>query len=121
MKAFSVLCILALSTFAQAATQDWKVVAETSNCSEKIQILAKEGEKFVYALKGDQKTKLTAVDNATFSKDAAKASTFVSDKSAEGETLTFSNPSVVEANPPKIQIANTNKTRGNDKCPMVVK
>jgi hypothetical protein len=120
MKALTIFSIIIASS-AFAASADWKVVAETSNCPEKVQILAKEGEKFVYAVKGDVKTKLAGEGNNAYERDSQKAVTFSSEVNARGETISFRNPSVVEANPPKIQFASANKGLETQKCNLLVK
>jgi hypothetical protein len=120
MKAFTILSLF-IASITFAATPAWQVVAETSNCSEKIQILAKEGEKFVYALKGEEKTKLIGEANSSYNKDSPKAVIFSSQANSRGETISFTNPSVVEANLPKIQFANTNKGLAPQKCNLSVK
>jgi hypothetical protein len=120
MKSFTILSIFVAST-AFAANPAWKVVAETSKCTEKIQILAKEGESFVYAVKGGEKTKLIGEANSIYNKDAPKAVTFSSQANARGETISFTNPSVVEANLPKIQFASANKGLEPQKCNLSVK
>jgi hypothetical protein len=94
---------MSLSTVAWSA-QDWKVVAETTVCEEKIQIMGKEGEKYVLAVRGDGKTKLFAKDGSTFKNDAMRSTEFASDKSSE-VSYTFIQPSYVEANPPKIDVS----------------
>ena len=120
MKALSLLSLF-IATSAFAATPEWKVVAETSDCSKKIQILAKEGEKFVYAVKGSEKTKLAAEGSNTFKKDSPKAVSFSSTANENGETISFMQPSMVEANPPKIQVSNNNKSIAPEKCNLTVK
>lgn len=120
MKSITILAFFIAST-AFAATPDWKVVAETLNCSEKIQILAQEGEKFVFAVKGEEKTKLMGEANSTYNKDAPKAVTFSSQANARGEKISFTNPSVVEANLPKIQFASATKGLEPQKCNLSVK
>lgn len=120
MKVLSLLSLF-VATSAFAATPEWKVVAETSDCAEKIQILAKEGEKFVYAQKGAEKTKLAALGADTYKKDSPKAVAFTSTANDSGETISFTNPGMVEANPPKIQIANSNKGIAAQKCNVTVK
>jgi hypothetical protein len=110
MKQVLFFSLMTLSSIA-AAGADWKVVATVSDpaCAEKIQILAKEGEKFVYAVNGADKNKLLAEDGSTFSADSMKSTTFVSDAAEKRElgdpTYTFTHPSYVEANPPKLDIA----------------
>lgn len=101
MKKFLVFSLLITSAFSYAAA-DWKVVAETTSCEEKIQVLGKEGEKYVLAVKGDEKTKLFAVDGSAFKTDSMKSTEFVSKK--EDVTYRFIQPSYVEANPPKIDV-----------------
>lgn len=101
MKKFLILSLLSFTTLSFAAAE-WKVVAETTSCEEKIQVLGKEGEKYVLAVKGDEKTKLFAVDGSLFKVDSMKSTEFVSKKG--DATYRFIQPSYVEANPPKIDV-----------------
>lgn len=100
MKKFLILFLLTLSSISNA--DDWKVVAQTISCEEKIQVLGKEGEKYVLAVKGDEKIKLFAVDESTFKVDSIKSTEFISKK--DDVTYRFIQPSYVEANPPKIDV-----------------
>lgn len=118
MKSVFLLSLMSLTTFAYSASE-WKVVAETTtNCKEKIQVLAKEGEKFVYVADGDAKTKLFAEDGTTYSETNGKAVIFSneSDKNldAAAKRFTFTQPSMVDGNPPKIDVA-MNGVRDNCK------
>ncbi len=102
MKQFFFISLLSLSSLAYSA--DWKVIAETISCDEKIQILGKEGEKFVKAVAGNEETKLFAKDGSEFHENTMKNTEFVSNgKSAV--SYTFRQPSYVEGNPPKIDVA----------------
>ncbi|MFP5385867.1 MAG: hypothetical protein ACLGHN_07285 [Bacteriovoracia bacterium] len=103
MKQLFFLSILSLSSLAFSA-QEWKVVAETTSCDQKIQVLAKEGEKYVKAVSGDEVTKLFPKDGSVFHENTMKMTEFVSDKSSEVK-YTFIQPSYVEANPPKIDVS----------------
>jgi hypothetical protein len=109
MKSLLFLAIMSLSSMAMAAA-DWKVVAETTSCDQKIQIMGKEGEKFVMAVRGEEKTKLFAEDGSAFHADTMTNTEFSSDKK-EDVSYRFIQPSYVEANPPKIDVAynGTNK------------
>lgn len=109
MKHLLFISFMSLSTLSFAAT-DWKVIAETTSCNEKIQIMGKEGEKYVLAVKGDEKTKLFAKDDSVFHENAMKSTEF---EAKSGDvTYRFIHPSYVEANPPKIDVAyNGTKTR----------
>ena len=102
MKHLFLISALSLSSMAFAA-QDWKVVAETTSCDEKIQIMGKDGEKFVMAVRGDEKTKLFAKDGSAFKEESMKSTEFVSGKDAD-VSYRFIQPSYVEANPPKIDV-----------------
>lgn len=103
MKHFLFITIMSLSSFAWSA-QDWKVVAETTACSDKIQVMGKEGEKYVLAVRGDEKIKLFAKDGSVFNENAMRSTQFVSEKNAD-VTYTFTQPAYVEANLPKIDVA----------------
>lgn len=100
MKHLLFISLMSLSTLSFAA--DWKVVAETTSCDEKIQVLGKEGEKYVLAVKGEEKIKLHAKDNSVFNENAMKSTEF--EAKADGATYRYIQPSYVEANPPKIDV-----------------
>lgn len=109
MKSVFLLSLMSFTSFAWSSA-DWKVVAETTNnCKEKIQVLAKEGEKFVYVAEGDMKTKLLAEDGSGYSSESGKAIVFSneSDKSltTAAKRYSFTQPSMVDGNPPKINVA----------------
>lgn len=93
--------MLTMTSFTWAAA-DWKVVAETTVCSDKIQILGKDGEKYVQAVNGEEKRKLFSKDGSSFNEDSMKMTEFVS---VGDPTYTFIHPSYVESNPPKIDVA----------------
>jgi len=119
MKSFLFFSIMALSSLSWAA-QNWKVVAVTTNdCKEKIQVLAKEGESFVYLDDGAAKTKLFAADGSSYSEQSGKMISFsnASDKTSL-EKYTFTQPSMVDPNPAKIHIA-SNGLKAN--CKMKLK
>jgi hypothetical protein len=82
-----------------ANSQDWRVVAlSTTSCQDKIQVLAKEGEKFVYVTSGQEKIKLPSTDGAVFSADSGRSVVF------KNAPYTFTQPSMVDPNPPKLEI-----------------
>lgn len=103
MKHLFFLALMSLSTVSMAAA-DWKVVAETTSCDEKIQIMGKEGEKYVMAVRGEEKTKLFATDGSVFHENTMRPTEFKSDKAGD-VTYRFLQPSYVEGNPPKIDVA----------------
>jgi hypothetical protein len=100
MKHLFVVSLLSLSSFASAA--EWKLIAKTTLCEDRIQIMGKEGEKYVLALKGDQKIKLFSKDDSVFLEHSLQTTEFES-KNAD-VTYRFIRPSYVEANPPKIDV-----------------
>lgn len=105
MKSLIALSLLSLS--ASAFSADWKVVAETMDCSDKVQILAKDGEKFVQVKTGDKVQKLISQDGSAFSSQGGKSTVFVSAKKETHlgvPTYEYTHPSYQEANPPKIDI-----------------
>lgn len=102
MKHLLFISLMSLSSLSLAAT-DWKVIAETTSCDEKIQIMGKDGEKYVLAVKGDEKIKLFAKDNSVFQENAMKSTEF--EAKSEDVSYRFIHPSYVEANPPKIDVA----------------
>ena len=110
MKSVFLLSLMSLTSFTYAATAEWKVVAEsTTNCKEKVQVLAKEGEKFVFVTEGGTKTKLAAEDGSAYSDQSGKAVVFSNEKdqslSAASKRFTFTNPAMVDGNPPKINVS----------------
>lgn len=109
MKHLLFVSLMSLSTLSFAAA-DWKVIATTTSCDEKIQIMGKEGEKYVLAVKGEEKTKLFSADNSEFHENSMKNTEFES--KGQDVSYRFIHPSYVEANPPKIDVAsNGEKTR----------
>jgi hypothetical protein len=101
MKTILFLSLLSASLSA-FSSDDWKLIAETVSCDQKIQILGKAGEKYVLAVRGDETTKLFSKDGSAFNEDSMKSTEF----EARGSTVayTFFQPSYVEANPPKIDV-----------------
>lgn len=99
--------LLTLTSLSWAA-QEWKVVAETTICDEKIQIMGKDGEKYVVAVHGNEKTKLYSKDGSAFNEESMQMTEF----SSNGEpTYNFIHPSYVEANPPKIDVSYSGKRK----------
>lgn len=122
MKSVFFFSLLSLSTFAWTATE-WKVVAETTGaCKEKLQVLAKDGEKFVYVAEGDTKTKLFAEDGSAFSEQNPRAVVYTNsnDKTLNesSKKFTFVQPSMVDGNPPKLNVASNGV---KDNCKMNLK
>lgn len=114
MKHLFVLTIMSLSSIVSAAPE-WKVVAETTSCADKIQIMGKEGEKYVMAVHGDEKTKLFPKDGSKFQAESMKSTEFASNKN-DDVSYRFIQPSYVEANPPKIDVAYSGEK--NKRCKM---
>lgn len=109
MKSVILLSLMSFSTFA-FSTEDWKVVAETTNgCKETVKVMAKEGEKFVYATEGANQVKLFAEDGSAFTQQNPKAVVYTNrnDKklSAAAKRFTFVQPAMVDGNLPKIEIS----------------
>jgi hypothetical protein len=98
---------MSLSSLTFAA--EWKVVAETTLCDEKIQVMGKEGEKYVLAVNGEKKTKLFAKDGSTFSEQSMSSTEFVSKQ--DDVSYRFIQPSYVEANPPKIDVSHNGEKK----------
>lgn len=122
MKSVFFLSLLSIASLASAAT-DWKVVAETTGaCKEKLQVLAKEGEKYVLVTEGDTKTKLFAEDGSAYSEQNAKAVVYTnnSDKSLNesSKKFTFLQPAMVDGNPAKL---NVSMNGVKDNCKMNLK
>lgn len=98
---FITIMVMTSLSFAQA---EWKVIAETTSCADKIQILGKEGEKFVLAVQGDKRTKLYAKDDSSFKENAMRTTEYRSAANSD-VSYTFIQPSMVEGNPPKVDIS----------------
>lgn len=88
---------------------NWKTIAQTTNCDEKIQIMGKEGEKYVVALKGEEKIKLFSNDGSTFKSHSINSNEFTNE--VEGMKYRFIRPGDVEGNPPKIDLSIDNKRK----------
>jgi hypothetical protein len=122
---FSLMSLTILTTGSAWAAQDWKVIAETTKCTEKFKVLAKEGEKFVYVVDAKEaKTKLSSEDGATFSDHSGKSVIFSNhnDKTATNTNkFTFVQPSMVDGNPPKLDVSLNSTTGEKDNCKMSLK
>lgn len=121
MKALFVLSTIVLSSMAWSAAE-WKTIAVTSDCAQKVSIEAKEGESFIYAVQDGKKTKLTAENNKPFKLDTP-ASTAYSNTKEDAEKnksalYTFTQPSMVEANLAQIDVNHNGK---RDRCKLVNK
>lgn len=103
MKHLLLVTLMSVSATAWSAN-DWKVIAETTSCAEKIQIMGKDGEKYVLAVQGEEKTKLFSKDGVAFKEDSMNRVEFSSDKSAD-ISYNFTQPSYIEANLPKIDVS----------------
>ncbi len=103
MKQIFFITIMAMTTVS-FAQEDWKVIAETTSCAEKIQILGKAGEKYVLAVHGDERTKLYAKDGSSFKEDAMRTTEYRSTEKSD-VSYTFIQPSMVEGNPPKVDVS----------------
>jgi hypothetical protein len=115
MKAVFFLSLSLLSVTAWSA-QDWKVVAETTNCLDKLEVLAKPGEKSVFVVNGEKKIKLQSEDGSTFENDGPSTTTFTNehDKSAI-DKYSFTQPGMVDGNPPKLTVLHA---ESKDQCRM---
>ncbi len=111
MKSFFTISLMALTSWA-FADAGWKVIAVTDNCREKVEILAKPGEKYVIADKNGEQEKLFAKDGSAFNPEGMAGNEF---KSAN---ITYGHPSMVEANPPKLDLVESGK---KTHCRMVSK
>ena len=108
MKSVFLLSLMSFATMAHSA-QEWRVVATTTSaCKEKVEVLAKVGEKFVYVNEAGVKTKLYSEDGSTFSDENPRSVVFTntSDKSLSesSKRYTFIQPSMVDPNPAKIKL-----------------
>lgn len=115
---FLLLLVLTFMTMLSARA-DWKIVASTTSCLDKIEVLAKEGETFVYVLDGGKKIKLDSVDGSAFSQESGKMVTFTNKNNSslmpESKRFVFDRPSVVDGNPARLEILNDS---GAKKCKM---
>lgn len=123
MKSAFFLLLMVFSVFARSTTQDWKVVAEsTTACKEKLLVLAKEGEKFVYVAEGSTRTKLFPEDGSSYTELNSKPVIYTNshDKmlNESSKRFTFVQPSMVDGNPAKLNVAMNGV---KDNCKMKLK
>lgn len=112
MRTIIISSLIALSIPAFAAVEGWQVIAESGkDCPEKVQILGKEGEKYVRALYDGKDQKLISKSKEAFTSDAKREMTFESMKEeSRNETVKFTNPGMVESNVPKVEVVKNGKT-----------
>jgi hypothetical protein len=102
------LSLFSLTTFAA----DWKPIAESTDCGEKVQILAKEGENFVKLVKGDHEEVLNSRSSSNFTTDDPEKRLF------ENKNYTFYRPAVMDSAAPKLTITSEGKSH---RCTMKAK
>ncbi len=123
MKFSALFLIAAFSTFAWASNADWNVVAETipGACEEKIQILAKTGEKYVMVARGEMRDKLYSKDKSAFNREDSVEVQFES-LPVNGKlikpTFLFTKPSIMNGSPAKIEVTQSGSRR---MCKMALK
>jgi hypothetical protein len=122
MKVLFILTLFSFTTLCWSS-DDWKVIAEsTGPCEEKRDVLAKVGEPYVFVQDGIKKIKLFSEDGSVFSEESPKALVFTNAKDKRlldnDKKFTFYLPSVVDGNPPKLDIATQLK---NEKCRLKTK
>lgn len=107
----SSLLIFSASSFA-ASVDGWQIIAEsTKDCPENVQILGKDGEKYVRALYDGKDQKLVSKNKEAFSANAKREMTFETMKEeAKNETVKFTNPGMVESNMPKVEVVKNGET-----------
>lgn len=111
MKSFLIFSLLSMNVFAAA---DWVSLGETENCPEKVEVFAKEGEKFIEVSVGNKRTKLFSVDKSAYVKDTPRTTEFTSlDKS-----LTYFQPGMADGNPPKLSLMSSGS---KEICKLVLK
>jgi hypothetical protein len=104
MKSFLTFSLCLTSTLAFAS--EWRVIAETRDCFEKVKIQGKESEKYVIAELPKGKVKLVSVDDHPYKSMAPAGTEYISaDKS-----IRYLQPGYVEGNPPKLFIVKNGKT-----------
>lgn len=123
MKLPMIVLSAAFAFAAFANESDWNVVAETlpGACEEKMQILAKPGEKYVMIVKGETKEKLFSKDKSAFNRDDSVEVQFESALAAEKSlkpSFVFTKPSYVNGSPAKIEITNNGSKQ---MCKMALK
>jgi hypothetical protein len=122
MKVLFILTLFSFTTLCWSS-DDWKVIAEsTGPCEEKRDVLAKVGEPYVFVQDGIKKIKLFSEDGSVFSEESPKALVFTNAKDKRlldnDKKFTFYLPSVVDGNPPKLDIVTQLK---NEKCRLKTK
>jgi hypothetical protein len=119
MKVPYLLSLLTVTTLTWAAAQEWKVVAESMKCKDKLQVLGKEGERFVYVIDGTDKIKLIADDASAFTEQNSRQVTFSNKGQSEsGRVYTFTQPGVMDGNPGKLEVVMNGEL---SKCKMALK
>lgn len=119
MRTLLISSLFILSTSAFATIEGWQVIAESGkDCPEKVQILGKEGEKYVRALYDGKDQKLVAKSKEAFTSQAKREMVFESQKEeSRNETVKFTNPGMVESNVPKVEVVKNGKAHN---CKMMV-
>jgi hypothetical protein len=109
MRSVFFFSLLLFSTFSWSASE-WKVIAEsTPDCSEKLKVLAKQGEKFVFVTDGHSKTKIDSLNGSVFSEQNGQEVVFSNshEKNLDerSKRFTFIQPSMMNSSLPKLTIA----------------
>jgi hypothetical protein len=120
MKLVFLTFIAAITSFAANQLNDWKVVSQTENCPEKIQIKAKAGEKYVIAVNGISEVILFSDNLTGYNPDSMNAVQFVTKETKtikkDQVSYSFIQPSYVENRPAKLEIHKNGKI---ERCPLV--
>ena len=102
MKRFVALFLSMMFVASIAMGKDWRVVAiSTPSCHERVEVLAKSGEKFVYVDNGKERVKLESEDGSAFSEESGRGVVF------KNSQYIFTQPSMVDPNPPKLEMLST--------------
>jgi hypothetical protein len=121
MKSLLFFSVLSLTSFAWSA-QEWKTIAVSTNCKEKVSIQAKEGEKHILAEMNGKQIKLYPETDTAFKMDSARSIVYSNQQDDKLDNtkpyILYTHPSMVEANPPKIRVS-TKENR--DHCSLKLK
>ena len=109
MRNLLIFALILSPSFAFSAPE-WKVIGSTTDCNETLQIMGKDGEKYVKAVKGDSETKLVAKDGAAFEENNVKTTEFVSEAGSENK-ITYVHPGKVDGNPAKVTVGSAHRCR----------
>jgi hypothetical protein len=104
----SALLFISFSLSLSATAAEWKVIAETTDCPERVRVLASEGEKHVLVEKEGKRQRLESENGKAYRSDRGTTMSFATDTRnktlGDLPTYEFNLPATFESNPPRIHI-----------------